>query len=136
VSSSAPTDVAVDITGSFAADGALSFVPVPPTRTLDTRDATGGWSPIHGAGQVLDVRVAPADAEAVTGTLTVIRPSATTFVASYGCVGDPPNASVNAGSGEVAANSLTSGVTDDGELCFLSSSSTSTVFDTTGWWVS
>ncbi|BAN03295.1 SGNH/GDSL hydrolase family protein [Ilumatobacter coccineus] len=136
VSSSTPTDVAVDITGSFAADGALSFVPVAPTRTLDTRHAIGGWSPIHGAEQVLDVRVAPPSAEAVTGTLTVVRPVGTTYVASYGCVGDPPNASVNVGAGAVAANSLTSGVTADGELCFLAAGATTTVFDTTGWWVS
>lgn len=136
VAASAPTDIAVDITGSFSADGALSFVPVAPTRTLDTRRGVGGWSPIHGAGQVLSVRVAPAEAKAVTGTLTVVRPAATTFVASYGCVGAPPNASVNAGGGAVAANSLTSGVTADGELCFLSSSMTTTIFDTTGWWVS
>ncbi len=136
VASSAPTDVAVDITGSFAASGALSFVPVPPTRTLDTRLAIGGWSPLQGAEQVLNVRVAPPNAKAVTGTLTVVRPSNTTFVASYGCVGEPPNASVNAGAGSIAANSLTSGVTANGELCFLSSASTTTVFDTTGWWVS
>lgn len=135
IAASAATDIAVDITGSFSDDGALSFVPVAPTRTLDTRRGVGGWAPIHGAGQVLNVRVAPAEAEAVTGTLTVVRPSATTFVATYGCVGDPPNSSVNAGGGAVAANSLTSSVTSDGELCFLSSSMTTTVFDTTGWWV-
>lgn len=135
VSSSSPTDVAVDITGSFATTGALSFVAVPPTRTLDTRQAIGGWSPIHGADQVLNVRVAPPSAKAVTGTLTVVRPSSTTFVASYGCVGEPPNASVNAGAGAVAANSLTSGVNANGELCFRSSASTTTIFDTTGWWV-
>ena len=136
VFSSAPTDVIVDITGTFTPDGALSFVPVPPTRTLDTRDGTGGWSPIHGAGQVLDARVAPPDARAVTGTLTVVRPLATTYVASYGCTGEPPTASANAGARTIAANSLTSAISDAGDLCFLSSAATTTVFDTTGWWIS
>ncbi|MFN3255064.1 MAG: SGNH/GDSL hydrolase family protein [Ilumatobacter sp.] len=135
VSASAPTDVIVDITGSFSFDGALSFVPVTPTRTLDTRSAIGGWAPIHGADQTLDVRVAPPSAKAVSGTLTVVRPSTTTFVAGYGCVGTPPNASVNAGGGAVAANSLTSAINERGELCLLASSTTTTVFDTTGWWI-
>jgi hypothetical protein len=50
--------VIVDLTGTFG-DGGLSFVPVRPTRMLDTRNAIGGWSPIHGSGETLDVRVAP-----------------------------------------------------------------------------
>ena len=74
-------------------------------------------------------------AQAVTGTLTVVRPSLTTYVAGFACDGDPPNASANAGAGSIAANSLTSAVTASGELCLLSSELTTTVFDTTGWWI-
>lgn len=135
VTASTTTDVVVDLTGTFSASGRLSFVPVVPTRTLDTRDGTGGWFPVHGAEQVLRFTAAPEQAQAVTGTLTVVRPSLTTYVAGFACDGDPPNASANAGAGSIAANSLTSAVTASGELCLLSSELTTTVFDTTGWWI-
>lgn len=135
VTASTPTDVIVDLTGTFGEDGSLSFVPIVPTRTLDTRDGTGGWFPIHGSDQTLRFRAAPSEARAVTGTLTVVRPLATTFVAGFSCAGDPPNASANAGRASIAANALTSAVADDGDLCLLASRTTTTVFDTTGWWI-
>lgn len=139
VSASAPTDVVVDITGTFGdGEGAgqgLAFVPVLPSRTLDTRFGIGGWSPAHGARQVIDARVAPPGAAAVTGTLTVVRPRDEVFVTGFPCVGEPPTASVNAGVDGIAANSLTNAITADGDLCFSSSALTTTVFDTTGWWV-
>ena len=82
-----PTDVVVDLTGTFAPDGALAFVAATPTRTYDTRDGTGGWTPIQGTGQDVDVRVAPPDAQAVTGVLTMVTPLAPGFLAAHGCGG-------------------------------------------------
>ena len=128
-------DVVVDLTGVFSDDGDLVFVPVAPTRTIDTRSGVGGWSPIHGQGQTIDARVAPADAAAVSGTLTLVRPMRRGHLRAWACGELPETANVTAAAGEVLANSLTTGVDDDGRLCVFARSATATVFDTTGWWV-
>lgn len=134
IETSRAVDVVVDLTGVLSTVGDLAYVPVAPSRLLDTRDATGGWSPIHGADQTIDIGAAPSGAAAVTGTLTVVKPSANAFATGYGCAGDPPTASVNAGGGTIAANSLTSAVFD-GRLCLFASAAMHTVFDVNGWWV-
>ena len=131
----ADVDITVDLTGIFSPDGDLLFRPAPPTRTIDTRSAIGGWGPIHGRLQTIDARVAPPSAEAVSGTLTIVRPSAQGHLRAWGCGPLPDTANVNAGTGEVTANSLTTAVDADGRLCVYARSTTSTVFDTTGWWI-
>ena len=134
VETSTSADVIVDLTGTFG-EGGLSFVPVPPTRMLDTRNAIGGWSPIHGAEQTLDVRVTPDDAKAVTGTLTMVSPLTAGYLVGHGCGPTPPTSSVNAGAGRALANSLTTGVSDSGRLCVYSHPATHSLFDVTGWWI-
>lgn len=134
VETSTSADVIVDLTGTFGAGG-LSFVPVPPTRMLDTRNAIGGWSPIHGARQTLDVRVAPDSAKAVTGTLTMVGPMASGYLVGHSCGLTPPTSSVNASTGQALANSLTTGVSNSGRLCVYSEPATNSLFDVTGWWV-
>ena len=129
------TDIAVDITGTFGAGDGLRFVPVAPTRANDTRDATGGWSPIHGSGQTFDLRVTPSTAQAVTGTLTIVNPFDGSFVSAEPCTGSSETSSANAAQGAVIANSVTVGVTDAGRLCLTASVAGHTLFDTTGWWV-
>jgi hypothetical protein len=133
--SSVPVDVTVDLTGVFSSGGELVFVPVPPTRMLDTRSGTGGWSPIHGRHQVLDARVVPPTARAVSGTLTFVAPMRTGFLRAWGCGAPPGTANVTARTGSVLANSVTTGVDADGRLCFYSEVAAGTLFDTTGWWV-
>ncbi len=128
-------DVVIDLTGVFRPDGDLVFVPVPPTRTIDTRSGIGGWAPIHGHDQTIDARVAPTDAEAVSGTLTLVRPLRRGHLRAWGCGTLPETANVTAAAGAVLANSLTTGISDDGRLCVFAKSATATVFDTTGWWV-
>lgn len=129
-----PVDVVVDLTGTFAPGGALAFTPAAPTRTYDTRDATGGWSPIHGGGQVIDVRVAPGDAVAVTGTLTIVTPARDGFLRAFGCGATPDTSNVNATRGGVLANSITVELAAEGRLCVQAMVATHVVFDTTGWW--
>jgi lysophospholipase L1-like esterase len=135
VSSNVSTDVIVDITGTFRAGAGLRYVPVAPTRMLDTRDGTGGWAPIQGANQTIDTRVAPATAQAVTGTVTIVRPLGRSYVTADACVGTTATSSANAVAGAVVANSITLGTSDTGRLCFRTSSTGQTLFDTTGWWV-
>jgi hypothetical protein len=130
-----PVDVTVDLTGVFSGDGALAYVPAAPTRTLDTRFATGGWGPIHGRFQIIDARVAPPEAEAVSGTLTIVTPLRPGFLRAWGCGAEPDTANVTSLTDGVLANMVTTGVSDAGRLCFVARAATSTLFDTTGWWV-
>ena len=130
-----PVDVIVDLTGTFSSTGELVFQPVEPTRMLDTRVGIGGWSPIHGPDQTLDVRVAPSDARAVSGTLTLVTPTRPGFLTAWGCGTRPPTSNLNAETGQILANSVTTGVSDSGRLCIRSHSPTSTLFDANGWWV-
>lgn len=134
VSTYGSADVVVDLTGTFAPTGSYAFTPSVPTRTYDTRDATGGWAPIQGSGQVVDVRVAPPDAAAVTGTLTIVGPIGDGFLSAYGCAAVPDTASVNSASAGVVANAVTVGVAASGRLCIRALTTTHVVFDTTGWW--
>jgi hypothetical protein len=127
-------DVIVDLTGVFSPSGALAFTPSAPTRTYDTRDGTGGWTPVHGRSQITDVRVAPPGAAAVTGTLTMVAPAGDGFLTAFGC-GDPPTTSnVNAPRAGVLANAVTVGLAASGRLCIRASTATHVVFDTNGWW--
>lgn len=134
VFASEAVDVVVDLTAEFKMDGTLAYLPVTPTRTVDTRLSIGGWLAPLGPGQTIDIGAAPPTAEAVTGTLAVIRPSVSGFLTADGCVGTAVNASVNAASDTIVANSLTSAITD-GRLCITSSTRAHVVFDTNGWWV-
>lgn len=131
-------DVVVDVTGTFTpadAPGALAFVPAPPTRTIDTRNGIGGWSPIHGGTQTIDTRVAPSGAVAVSGTITITDPVAAGFLTAWGCGALPPTSNVNAVPGTTFANFVTVGVGDGQRMCVYAWRGTGTVFDTTGWWV-
>lgn len=130
-----PVDIVVDLTGTFTEGSGLSFVPTAPTRMIDTRNGTGGWSPIHGALQALDIRVAPTNARAVTGTIAMIKPFVGGFMTTYGCGPRPGTSSVNSAPGLVLANSVTTGISSTGRLCIYSSRTTHVIFDTTGWWV-
>jgi hypothetical protein len=135
LATSVPVDVVVDLTGVFRPRDGLRFVPAEPARMLDTRTAVGGWSPIHGRGQQLDVRVAPPGARAVTGTLTLTGATRPGFLASHGCGPVPSTSSVNGAPGGASANAVTTAVSSTARLCVFASATSHSVFDTTGWWV-
>jgi hypothetical protein len=136
VYTSVPVDVIVDVTGMFGAVAALRFVPVAATRMLDTRTGIGGWWGRQGAGQTIEIGVAPDTAVAVTGTITMVEPSIAGYLTGTVCrVGDVTS-SVNAARNTVMANSLTVGLGPGGSMCIHSVVATHTLFDTTGWWVS
>ncbi|HWL42886.1 MAG TPA: SGNH/GDSL hydrolase family protein [Ilumatobacter sp.] len=128
-------DVVVDLTATLReGTTGLVFTPSAPTRTIDTRDGTGGWSPVHGQWQTIDARVAPAGARAVSGTLTIAGPTAAGYLRAWGCGTQPETSNVNAPAGAAFANLVTTGIDADGNLCVLARSATATIFDTTGWW--
>lgn len=132
--SSESVDVIVDLTAEFSATGALAYQAITPTRTVDTRFGVGGWTDELGSSQTIDFGAAPATAAAVSGTIAMIRPAGTGFLTADGCTGAATTASVNASGGSIAANSLTS-VLSDGRLCITSSTGAHVIFDTSGWWV-
>jgi hypothetical protein len=135
VYTSSPVDVIVDVTGTFSAGGALRFVPVAATRMVDTRTGAGGWWGRQGAGQTIDIGVAPDTAVAVTGTITMVEPSTAGYLTATACGLSEVTSSVNAARNTVVANSLTPGLAPGGDLCIHSVVGTHTLFDTTGWWV-
>ena len=57
------------------------------------------------------------------------------FLRTWGCGTAPDTANVTSLAGGVLANMVTTGVDDDGRLCFYARSATGTIFDTSGWWV-
>ena len=136
VTTNAPVDVIVDVTGVFSPTSALRFTPVAPTRMVDTRIGTGGWRGHQAPGQTIEIGAAPDAAVAVTGTITMIDPGVGGYLTGTIC-GQPVGAtsSVNGAGSSVMANSLTVGLSPGGNLCIASLVATHTLFDTTGWWM-
>jgi len=135
VTASNDTDIVVDLTGSFhRGSTGLRFVPVAPTRLLDTRLGTGGWRGFHGRGQTLDLVAGPSGAQAVTGTLTHIAPTAQSHLSASPCPQAGGTSSVNTAPGQVMAVSLTVGVSSQRRLCVTASAPGHTAFDLTGYW--
>lgn len=135
VSTTADTDVLVDLTASFhPGSSGLRFVPTAPTRLLDTRTGTGGWRGRQHPRQVLEVVAAPRGALAVTGTLTHIAPANDGFLTANACPGDANTSNVSTSRGGVMAASVTTAVDAGRRLCVAASTLAHTAFDLTGWW--
>lgn len=104
-----------------ADDNTSVFVPVTPTRVLDTRTNLGLAGPFTtGVARLLDVTgsiptptgspvVVPDGATAVVLNLTIVLPTAAGYasVRPGDAVGDPTTSNLNFGSGEIIPNSVT-----------------------------
>ena len=134
VTSSSAVDIIVDLTGVFQEGTGHRFVPVAPTRLLDTRFGIGGWGPRHSRDARIELPVAPSNAVAVTGTITIVQPTAFGFLTVEPCNARSETSSVNATARGTMANLVSVGTTD-GSICITSNASTHTLFDVTGWWV-
>jgi uncharacterized membrane protein len=100
---------------------------------LDTRSSIGGWRGQLGLGIRVDVVVAPAGVQAVTGNITMVQPGLDGFATAFECSDPiPATSSVNASRGTTAANSITT--KSSTSLCIRSSVGAQIIFDTTGWW--
>lgn len=135
VRTSAAADVVVDLMATFGEHGTLGLATAEPTRVLDTRDGTGGWAGPIGAGQIIDVAVAPPSARAATGTVTLAGPAARSHV-TLGASGSalPPTSNVNASPGAVVANAFVVPVRA-GALDVHAKAPTHALVDIAGWWV-
>ena len=133
VHANTPIDMVVDLHGTFSPGSGLRFQAARPQRQLDTRSGLGGWRGQIGVGQQIEVTVAPPSAAAFTGNITMIQPGLNGFETVFRCdLPVPATSSVNADTGQLAANSVTASSTD--RLCVRSSVASHLVIDVTGWW--
>ena len=137
------TSLVFDVTGYFTADSSgATYHKLAPARLLDTR-ANNGLSGKFSAGvprtfQVTGRGGVPSSATAVTGNLTVT--DGTNGWAVYlgpVATATPPSSTINFGAGDVRANGVTvalgSGGTLSATYLSTSGSTTSLIFDVTGY---
>ncbi|HEX9042604.1 MAG TPA: S8 family serine peptidase, partial [Trebonia sp.] len=109
-----PTSQGVfDVTGYFVPDTTgATYVPLTPTRLLDSRTGTGLWGPFssHVAAtfQVTGRGGVPSTATAVTGNLTVTQQTALGFIyLGPTAVNNPTSSTLNFPLGDDRANAVT-----------------------------
>lgn len=118
-----------------------SYQPINPKRLVDTRDSTGGVSGTLGAGCTLQLQVSasdvPADAAAVTISLTVVTADRGYFTVFPCAAGNPGTSNVNARGGGMATPGLVVSALDaDRRICVYSSHGGDVIVDLNGWWSS
>ena len=147
----------IDLVGTSSASGfvgavvqytlpTLSFVPITPTRVLDTRNGTGGLSGPFTNHVARSFQVTggssgvPAGAKAVTGNLTVTgQTSAGYLYIGPVAMNDPTSSTLNFPAGDDRANGVTVALSATGSLSitFVAPSngpSAQAIFDVTGYY--
>jgi len=106
-----------DLSGYYASQGEGLYNARAPQRVLDTRNG-GGPIPAGGSINVDTSRFLPSTgAKAITINLTVVSPTATTFVTAYrNGVTRPAVSSINAARGAVIANQVTVALGTDKDI--------------------
>ena len=119
-----------------ASDG---FVPLTPTRILDTRTSLGGHPGQIGSRGTVTVEVAgyggvPEDAVAVALNVTVTGPTAPGYLTVYPAdAGRPSSSNVNFAKGQAIANDVTTALSADGRVKIFSYSTAHVVVDVAGY---
>jgi len=121
-----------------AADASKAFVPVTPTRFMDTREGLGGVRLHAGETRVMPVAgrapVPPSGAVAIAINVTVTDPSAAGFLTVWPSGRDRPVASnLNYAAQETVANLVIVGVGSDGAVDIFAQRATDVVVDVVGW---
>ncbi len=142
--SSGSADVIVDV-GGWYTDGTQpgtlgAFVPVNPSRILDTRDSTGGVTgPLLASGTV-DVQITgrgdvPASGvRAVVLNATVTAPAGPGFITVFPAgAARPLTSDLNFAGGETQANLVVVQVGAGGQVSLASSVGAHVIFDIAGW---
>jgi len=142
VSSFAASHVVVDVLGWYGPSAPAGYVPLTPSRVLDTRQP----NPVSGrvaAGGVVQLPVLGQAGIPATGVgavalnITVDQPGGPGFVTAYPCGGAPPVASnLNYGAGQVVANLATVAVAASGTVCLSTWAATHLVVDVSGYFTS
>ncbi len=133
----------LDVTGYFRNDAAgLTFVPLAPTRTVDTRIDQGILNPLqHGAPKSFTVRGVggvASDADAFTGNVTVVGQTKGGYVSVTPTpVANPTTSTINFPIGDTRANGLAGRINNaDGKssaVFVASSGKTEFIVDITGY---
>jgi hypothetical protein len=144
---SATTDLIVDVTGYFTTGTGAGFTPVGPTRALDSRTGTGGYSTPFVSGVARPLQLGggngiPSNAVAVTGNLTVTDQTAGGYVAMTTQLNNNPSVStLNVPVGDTRANGLTIKLDGTGKVGLVyrggppGSHTANLIFDVTGYYL-
>jgi hypothetical protein len=146
VTTDAITHVIFDVTGYFTPDTSGStYVPLTPTRILDSRDGTGGLgifrSHLAQTFGVVGHGGVPSGATAVTGNLTVTQQSSLGFLyVGPAAMNDPTSSTLNFPTNDDRANGVTVALSTGGTLSVTYAAPTAgptahVIFDVTGYFV-
>jgi hypothetical protein len=133
-----------DVTGYFTPDmTGATYVPLSPTRVLDTRNGTGGLSGpfTNHAARTFTVAGVPAGATAVTGNLTVTGQTSGGYLFIGPAANNNPSSStLNFPLGDDRANAVAVQLGTGGSLGITfvgpnNGQSTQAIFDVTGYFV-
>ena len=133
-----------DVTGYFTADmSGATYVPLSPTRDLDTRNGTGGLSGpfTNHAARTFTLAGVPSTAVAVTGNLTVTGQTSSGYLfIGPTATNNPGSSTLNFPKGDDRANAVTVALGTGGTLSitFVAPSngpSAQAIFDLTGYFV-
>jgi uncharacterized delta-60 repeat protein len=140
--SSVPTNLIADAFGWFVQGSGVT--PVGPTRLVDTRAASPQGTisvkqkkygatdelrlPLNGVAGLPNN-----DIGTVQLTVTATNPNTSGFITVYPCGTLPLASNLNYTTGQTVAVSVTSQVSDDGQVCIYSSASTDVIVDINGW---
>ena len=138
------TNLIADI-NSWSAPNA-GYTSLPPTRLFDTRTLSPQGSILvdkkkYGVDTELRVKVAGAAGlpddliGSISLNVTVTEPEAEGFLTVYPCGTRPIASSLNFVADQTISTSVTSPISDDGEICIYSSTKTNLVADVSGWFV-
>ena len=141
---SAFTNLVADV-NSWSAPNA-GYAPLSPQRLLDTRALSpqGAISVVkkkYGADSELRVKVAGSGGfpgalmSSVSLNVTVTEPETEGFLTVYPCGTRPVTSNLNFVADQTISTSVTSPVSDDGEICIYSSAMTNLIADGFGWFV-
>ncbi|MBI2777587.1 MAG: hypothetical protein HYX57_10060 [Chloroflexi bacterium] len=140
----ATVNVIIDVTGYFVpGDGGSSYVPVTPTRALDTRFGTGlSGAFVMGASRTFGVAGTggiPSAAVGVTGNVTVVGSTSSGYVTVSPTPNDSPTTStINFPRGDIRANGVNMRL-EGGQLSAVfrgsGGATTQLIFDVTGYFL-
>ncbi|MFK7919764.1 MAG: hypothetical protein AB8G14_16935 [Ilumatobacter sp.] len=136
---SQPAHLIADLAAWYGLDEAAGLQALPPTRVLDTRDATGveRTGRLSSSGVIqLDVGAGssvPDDAVAVVMNVTAAQSSSRGFITVWPCDEQQPTASnLNVRSDRNVANLTTVKLSAQGTVCVASSTTTHVIADVAG----
>ncbi len=125
-----PTDLVVDVSAEYRPGSGSRYLPIAPTRVLDTRSLPS--VPRPGVSAMINAT----GATALQANVTAVGASTAGFLTAYSCLTDdwPGTANVNFGRSSASGNAALMPVTED-TACLYSNVSTHSVVDVFGIWV-